>query len=105
MSGFIEDGGSAFPIQVHVSPNSEVHYGLTVRQYAAIELCVPDSGTPWLDEMIRQAQRRQATLAALQGLCAFPGTVGGETSSASHGRTSVDYADAALKALGDGGAR
>jgi hypothetical protein len=29
--------------------------GITIRQYAAIKLCVPDSGTPWLDEMIQQS--------------------------------------------------
>ena len=30
--------------------------GMTLRQYAAIKLCVPDSGTDWLDEMIRASQ-------------------------------------------------
>ena len=27
---------------------------LTARQHAAIALCVPDSGTPWLDALIEQ---------------------------------------------------
>ena len=31
--------------------------GMTLRQYAAIKLCVPDSGLPWLDEMIVQSRR------------------------------------------------
>lgn len=30
---------------------------LTMRQYAAIELRVPDSGEEWLDEMIRVSNR------------------------------------------------
>lgn len=34
--------------------------GLSKRQYAAIHLRVPDSGTDWLDKMIRKAQRRES---------------------------------------------
>jgi hypothetical protein len=30
---------------------------LTGRQYAAIHLCVPDSGEKWLDDMIKKALR------------------------------------------------
>ena len=30
--------------------------GLTQRQYAAMLLRVPDSGLPWLDEMIKRAR-------------------------------------------------
>lgn len=33
------------------------HQGMTLRQHAAIELRVPDSGVDWLDEMIRKARR------------------------------------------------
>jgi hypothetical protein len=29
--------------------------GMTLRQYAAIKLKVPDSGTDWLDDMIRKS--------------------------------------------------
>lgn len=35
MSEQIRDGGLAFPIQVHVSPNSEVHYGMSLRDWFA----------------------------------------------------------------------
>lgn len=31
--------------------------GMTLRQFAAIKLRVPDSGTEWLDDMIRKALR------------------------------------------------
>jgi hypothetical protein len=48
-----DDGGPAFPRSDY--DNSDA--GMTLRQYAAIKLCVPDSGTDWLDEMIRRAQR------------------------------------------------
>ena len=30
--------------------------GMTLRQYAAINLRVPDSGLPWLDKMIVQSR-------------------------------------------------
>jgi hypothetical protein len=41
----------AFPI-----PGTE-HGGLTAREYAAIALRVPESGTPWLDQMIAASRR------------------------------------------------
>jgi hypothetical protein len=44
--------GPAFPV-----PSLAVGSGMTLRQYAAIKLCVPDSGLPWLDEMIVQSRR------------------------------------------------
>ena len=44
-----ESGGSAFPSDV--LPSS----GMTLRQYAAIKLKVPESGTDWLDEMITKS--------------------------------------------------
>jgi hypothetical protein len=42
-------GGPAFPLE------DGVHRGMTLRQYAAIKLKVPDSGTDWLDDMIRKS--------------------------------------------------
>jgi hypothetical protein len=41
---------------------------MTLRQYAAIKLCVPDSGLDWLDDMIRQAQRDWFAGQALAGI-------------------------------------
>jgi hypothetical protein len=51
-----DDGGPAFPIQGSYDTDYE-HNGMSLRAYAAIKLCVPDSGLDWLDDMIRQAQR------------------------------------------------
>ena len=48
--GTINDGGPAFPRSATDHCHSQE--GMTLRQYAAIKLCVPDSGTDWLDEMI-----------------------------------------------------
>ncbi len=52
MSKKINDGGPAFPADFQLYST-----GMTLRQYAAIKLCVPDSGLPWLDEMIVQSRR------------------------------------------------
>ena len=68
MSEPINDGGPAFP---GLHPSKDCRYqdvGMTLRQYAAIKLCVPDSGVPWLDEMIVQSNRERLAAAALQGL-------------------------------------
>jgi hypothetical protein len=48
-------------------------FGLTVREYAAIQLKVPDSGTDWLDGMIRTAQRNELAAKAMQGWAADSG--------------------------------
>ena len=64
------DGGPAFPS--HPSQHSNGFYstgnGMTLRQYAAIKLAVPDSGLPWLDEMIVKSNRERLAAAALQGM-------------------------------------
>jgi hypothetical protein len=54
-------GGPAFPAAKIISgdnynpPTKVYHSGMTLRQYAAIKLKVPDSGTDWLDDMIRKS--------------------------------------------------
>ena len=58
----VEDGGPAFPFgQVSESTGMPINGyhndGMTLRQYAAIKLRVPNSGTDWLDEMIRESLR------------------------------------------------
>lgn len=40
--------------------------GMTLRQYAAIKLKVPDSGTDWIDVMIRESLRNDFAAKALQ---------------------------------------
>jgi len=43
------------------------HPGMTLRQYAAIKLKVPDSGLDWLDAMIVQSRRDELAGMAMQG--------------------------------------
>lgn len=64
MSEKIETGGSAFPAPLGCGP----YVGMTLRQYAAIKLRVPNSGTDWLDEMIRESLRDELAGKAMQGM-------------------------------------
>ena len=54
-----DTGGPAFPVaEFHLNGNVHSDWrGMTLRQYAAIKLRVPNSGTDWLDEMIMQSLR------------------------------------------------
>ena len=78
----IEDGGPAFPggavrktrpahdpgADFRVTDITEPKQsGMTLRQYAAIKLRVPNSGTDWLDEMIRTSLREELAAKAMQG--------------------------------------
>lgn len=65
MSHNTESQVPAFPI-----PGTE--HGLTAREYAAIALRVPDSGTPWLDEMISKARYLDNCNQAMAAVIANP---------------------------------
>ena len=58
---------SAFPLATDGGHFSE---GMTLLQYAAIKLKVPDSGTDWLDDMIRKSLRDDFAAKAMQGMLA-----------------------------------
>lgn len=72
------EGGPTFPFeQVTRRVNGMTvewvnHKGMTLRQYAAIHLCVPDSGTDWLDDMIRQGMRDDLAAKAMQAAATNP---------------------------------
>ena len=94
-------GGPAFPMTGMDFRNGQqveaVHQrGMTLRQYAAIKLKVPDSGTYWLDDMIRKSQRDDFAAKALQGF------IGTETEGGMLydrvAEVAYMYADAMLKA-------
>ena len=59
----IKDGGPAFSIASDTIGHCA---GMTLRQYAAIKLKVPDSGTDWLDEMIVKSLRNDFAAKAMQ---------------------------------------
>ena len=85
-----ETGRPAFPVNSdnYASPNST---GMTLRQYAAIKLKVPDSGTDWLDNMIRQSMREDFAAKAM-----LRTSVG--SSYEQLAKTAYEIADAMLKA-------
>ncbi len=63
MTEQFDTGEPAFPSPDVFRPDGTHHAGaftgMTLRQYAAIHLRHPDSGTPWLDHMISQSSRMQ----------------------------------------------
>lgn len=72
-----ENGGPAFPVSTraedfdggygHQDGATTYQFGgMSLRQYAAIHLRVPMSGTDWLDEMIRKAQWDHCAALAMQ---------------------------------------
>jgi len=64
-----QDSKPAFPRTIqHGDRLTEYCEGMTLRQYAAIHLRVPDSGLDWLDEMIRKSQRFELAKAAVEGI-------------------------------------
>lgn len=65
----IETGGPAFPCHPEIIPHRDHDFaGMTLRQYAAIKLRVPNSGTDWLDEMIREARRDELAAQMMQAV-------------------------------------
>lgn len=89
-----------------VKNDGEFYLGLSAREYAAIKLRVPDSGTEWLDAMIRKSLRDELAAKAMQGLLANPklqpeimkrgGATGGWIDTSAYG-----WADAMLEARDD----
>jgi hypothetical protein len=67
---------------------------MTLRQYAAIKLKVPDSGTDWLDDMIRKSLRDDFAAKAMQSVIAR----GDDTNRPGMAEWSYAMADAMLKA-------
>lgn len=59
-----DDAAPAFPQANLECPPSG--WGWSRREHAAIQLRVPDSGQPWLDDMIRQARRMDAAQEAMR---------------------------------------
>ena len=57
------NNSQAFP-----NPHRTDQTGMSLREYAAIKLKVPDSGADWLDDMIRQSIRDDFAAKAMQGM-------------------------------------
>ena len=54
------------------------HPGMSLRQYAAIKLRVPDSGLAWLNEMILASRRAEYAGLAMQGIVARRESISGD---------------------------
>lgn len=95
----IDNGGPAFPVPLNPGQSwNEMGScdGMTLRQYAAIKLRVPDSGTDWLDEMISKSLRDEFAAKAMQGLLSCP--VQPQSGADMFARDAYTMADAMLRA-------
>ncbi|WP_368655437.1 hypothetical protein ABRY94_11940 [Castellaniella ginsengisoli] len=97
------DGGSAFPVPgLSDLPNGQFLHpmvGMSLRQYAAIKLRVPDSGIDWLDDMIRQSLRDEAAAKAMPVVWReIPEDTNRETALRALGLCTYEMADAMLAA-------
>lgn len=72
MTTLSNNGGPAFPAGCLDAWGSVRSPGMTLRQYASITLRVPESGTDWLDDMIRQSLRDEFAAKAMIGLIYAP---------------------------------
>jgi hypothetical protein len=89
---------SAFPTNQYangISP-SGFDTGMTLPQYAAIKLKVPNSGDEELDTMIRASLRNDFAAKAMQGICANSDLGGWSPSIIA--REAYAVADAMMKA-------
>jgi hypothetical protein len=110
----IKDGCAAFPCEQHElqdgSWNQSFDPGMSLRQYAAIKLQVPDSGDEWLDDMIRASLRNHFAAKMMHAelmTCCVPGAAcdalveatehTGETPEQHMARCAYEMADAMLK--------
>jgi hypothetical protein len=71
-----DTGGPAFPQNdlsgYGMGPAEFGNGGMTLRQYAAIQLKQPNSGIDWLDAMILAAKRDELATQALNGFLSDP---------------------------------
>ena len=86
---------SAFPLATDGGHFSE---GMTLRQYAAIKLKVPDSGTDWLDDMITKSLQNDFAAKAMQAMVTDSGWQGGTCKTVAS--VAYEMADAMLRAQG-----
>lgn len=58
----------------HTEKNFIATGGFNAQEYAAIHLKVPDSGTDWLDEMIKTSLKNEMAVKIVAGLMSNIGT-------------------------------
>lgn len=103
MSDTNTNGWPAFPIPLQPGQGWQEMApcdGMTLRQYAAIHLRVPDSGTDWLDAMIVEAKRDELAAKAMQAYFTDPNVGFGSDVVEAGSQAAYRIADAMLKARG-----
>lgn len=92
----IEKFEPAFPCASEITGHSS---GMSLREYAAIHLKVPNSGVDWLDEMIKVSLLNQSAAHALSGAMANPN--GGSNTSRDFAHWANECAKATVNKTGN----
>jgi len=103
MSKF-DDGRPAFPVPLNRNElwgGMGTCDGMTLRQYAAIKLRVPNSGTDWLDEMIRTSLRDEFAAKAIQAYFTDPNVGFGRDAIEAGAQAACRISAAVLAARGE----
>lgn len=93
----------AYPVPLNPGESYSGHAacdGMTLRQFAAIKLRVPNSGTDWLDDMIRQSLRDEFAAKAMQGMVSSEVYADGMWEQSSIAEQAYEIADAMLSIRG-----
>lgn len=100
----IENCWPAFPTSAEFFSDGSMcrpaYEGMTLRQYAAIKLKVPESGNDWLDEMIEKSLRDDFAAKAMQVVILHPQGHGGVWNMAA--KCAYEIADEMLEACKGG---
>ncbi len=89
------DPGADFHVTDILSPANQ---GMTLRQYAAIKLRVPDSGTDWLDAMIERSVMDDFAEKAMAAMITSPDKAFSDDSGSVCAIKAYQYADRMMKA-------
>ena len=82
----------AFPVTEANGANSG-ECGMTLRQYAAIKLKVPDSRTDWLGDMIEKSLRTDFAAKAMQGIVCAPHSTDDDKTAAVYLSDGLGFSD------------
>ena len=96
-----ESDKPAFPTEYLDKDGIKGSSGLRIRQYACIHLGIPETGDEELDNLIRKAERKKITIAAMTGILANPEFLKNYSDKDIH-RASIINADALIKQLNNG---
>ena len=95
----MKNGNKYYGLPPHDVSEGRYTTGLTKREYTCIELGIPETGDPVLDDLIRKAERKKIAAQTMQGLLAGKDEAWSRVTRDEYANQSVKYADALLNQL------